>query len=447
MRKAPIMAGTKHEGPRPTGFDTLALHAGARPDPATGARATPIYQSAAFVFPDSDFAAGLFNIERAGHVYSRLSNPTNAVLEERIAALDGGVGAIATASGQAAMHLAVATLLGAGDHIVASRSLYGGTHNLLAYTLPRFGISTTFVDPRDPQAFADAVRDETRLVFGEILGNPGLEVMNVPAVADAAHAAGLPLMIDATFTTPYLFRPLDHGADLVLHSATKFLSGHGVVIGGLIVDGGTFDWEASARFSTLSQPYDGFHGLVFAEEFGPEAFIMRARKEGLRDFGACMAPMTAFQILQGLETLPLRMDRHVANARAIAEFLAGHPMVTAVNHPDLAGHPDHELAKTLLPRGAGAVMGFDIKGGREAGRAFIESLQLFSHLANVGDAKSLVIHPASTTHHRMDAKALAEAGIGEGLIRVSIGLEDPADLIDDLRGALKRAERAAGVST
>jgi O-acetylhomoserine (thiol)-lyase len=440
------MTGSKHEGPRPTGFDTLALHAGARPDPATGARATPIYQSAAFVFPDSDFAAGLFNIERAGHVYSRLSNPTNAVLEERIAALDGGVGAIATASGQAAMHLAVATLLGAGDHIVASRSLYGGTHNLLAYTLPRFGISTTFVDPRDPQAFADAVRDETRLVFGELLGNPGLEVMNVPAVADVAHAAGLPLMIDATFTTPYLFRPLDHGADLVLHSATKFLSGHGVVIGGLIVDGGTFDWEASVRFPTLSEPYEGFHGLVFAEEFGPEAFIMRARKEGLRDFGACMAPMTAFQILQGLETLPLRMERHVANARAIAEFLAGHPMVTGVNHPDLPGHPDHDLAKVLLPRGAGAVMGFDIRGGREAGRAFIESLQLFSHLANVGDAKSLVIHPASTTHHRMDAKALEAAGIGEGLIRVSVGLEDPADLIDDLRGALKRAERAAGVS-
>ncbi len=432
-----------HRGPRPAGFDTLTLHAGARPDPATGARATPIYQSAAFVFPDSDFAAGLFNIERAGHVYSRLSNPTNAVLEERMAALDGGVGAIATASGQAAMHLAVATIAGAGDHIVASRSLYGGTHNLLAYTLPRFGISTTFVDPRDPSAFAAAIQDNTKLVFAEILGNPGLEVLNVPAVAKAAHLAGLPLLVDATFTTPYLFRPLDHGADLVLHSATKFLSGHGVVIGGVLVDGGTFDWEASGRFVTLSEPYEGFHDLVFAEEFGPQAFITRARKEGLRDFGACMAPMTAFQILQGLETLPLRMDKHVANARAVAQFLSGHAMVESVSHPDLEDHPDHDLAAQLLPRGAGAVLGFEIRGGREVGRTFIESLSLFSHLANVGDAKSLVIHPASTTHHRMDTDALRAAGIGEGLVRLSVGLEDPRDLIDDLKGALRRAERAA----
>ena len=436
-----------HNSPRPTGFDTLALHAGARPDPATGARATPIYQSAAFVFPDSDFAAGLFNIERAGHVYSRLSNPTNAVLEERVAALDGGVGAIATASGQAAMHLAVATLLGAGDHIVASRSIYGGTHNLLAYTLPRFGITTTFVDPRDPAAFAAAIQDNTKLVFGEILGNPGLEVLDVPAVARVAHDAGLPLLVDSTFATPYLCRPVDHGADLVLHSATKFLSGHGVVIGGVLVDGGTFDWEASGRFATLSEPYDGFHDLVFAEEFGPQAFIMRARKEGLRDFGACMAPMTAFQVLQGLETLPLRMAKHVANAHAVAEFLSEHKMVESVRHPDLADHPDHDLAARLLPRGAGAVLGFEIRGGRGAGKTFIESLSLFSHLANVGDAKSLVIHPASTTHHRMDADALRAAGIGEGLVRLSVGLEDPADLIDDLNGALRRAERAAGAGS
>jgi O-acetylhomoserine (thiol)-lyase len=433
---------SEHQSPRPTGFDTLALHAGARPDPATGARATPIYQSAAFVFPDSDFAAGLFNIERAGHVYSRLSNPTNAVLEERVAALDGGVGAIATASGQAAMHLAVATLLGAGDHIVASRSIYGGTHNLLAYTLPRFGITTTFVDPRDPAAFAAAIADNTKLVFGEILGNPGLEVLNVPVVARVAHDAGLPLLVDSTFATPYLCRPVDHGADLVLHSATKFLSGHGVVIGGVLVDGGTFDWEASGRFATLSEPYDGFHDLVFAEEFGPQAFIMRARKEGLRDFGACMAPMTAFQVLQGLETLPLRMDRHVANAHAVAEFLSEHAMVESVSHPDLASHPDHELAAQLLPRGASAVLGFEIRGGREAGKAFIENLSLFSHLANIGDAKSLVIHPASTTHHRMDAAALRAAGIGEGLVRLSVGLEDVDDLIADLSSALRRAERA-----
>ena len=435
------MTDSKHSAPGGPGFDTLSLHAGSRPDPTTGARATPIYQSASFVFPDSDFAAGLFNIERAGHVYSRLSNPTNAVLEERIAALDGGVGAIATASGQAAMHLAVVTVCSAGDHIVASRSLYGGTHNLLEYTLPRFGIETTFVDPRDPAAFEAAIKDDTRLLFGEILGNPGLEVLNVPEVSRVAHDHGLPLLVDATFTTPYLCQPIALGADLVMHSATKFLSGHGVVIGGLLVDGGTFDWESSDRFETLTEPYAGFHELVFAEEFGPAAFITRARKEGIRDFGACMAPMTAFQVLQGLETLSLRMDRHVANTRTVVAFLADHPLVISVRYPELPDHPDHELARELLPRGAGAVFGFELQGGREAGRTFIEALELFSHLANVGDAKSLVIHPASTTHHRMDAAALTAAGIGEGLIRLSVGLEDPGDLIGDLKKGLRAVER------
>ncbi|HEY5644486.1 MAG TPA: O-acetylhomoserine aminocarboxypropyltransferase [Pseudomonadales bacterium] len=438
------MSDSRHRAPRGPGFDTLALHAGARPDPATGARATPIYQSASFVFPNADYAAGLFNMERAGHVYSRLSNPTNAVLEERIAALDGGLGAIATASGQAAMHLAVATLCSAGDHIVASRSLYGGTHNLLAYTLRRFGIETTFVDPRDVVAFRAAIRPSTKLVFGEILGNPGLEVLNVPALAEVAHASGLPLMVDATFTTPYLCRPLDLGADLVMHSATKFLSGHGVVIGGLLVDGGTFDWSASDRFATLNEPYDGFHDLVFAEEFGPAAFITRARKEGIRDFGACMAPMTAFQVLQGLETLPLRMARHVANTREVVAFLDAETLVRSVSYPELPGHPDHALAQQILPRGAGAVFSFELEGGREAGRAFIEALELFSHLANVGDARSLVIHPASTTHHRMDSAALAAAGIGEGLIRLSVGLEDPADLIGDLKKGLRAVGRLLG---
>ena len=435
------MSDKVHRAPRRTGFDTLALHAGQAADPVTGARATPIYQSASFVFPDTDHAVGLFNIERAGHVYSRLSNPTNAVLEERISALEGGVGAIATASGQAAMHLAIATVCSAGDHIVASRSLYGGSHNLLEYTLPRFGIETTFVDPRSPAAFADAIRANTKLLFSETLGNPGLEVLNIPAVAGVAHAAGIALMIDSTFTTPWLCRPFDHGADIVFHSATKFLSGHGIVIGGLVVDGGTFDWEASDRYPTLTEAYAGFHDLVFAEEFGPQAFITRARKEGIRDFGACMAPTTAFHILQGLETLPLRMERHVANARRIAEFLEEHAAVESVGYPELASHADHALARDLLPRGAGAVFGFDIKGGRTAGRQFIESLDLFSHLANVGDAKSLVIHPASTTHHRMDAAALAAAGIGEGLVRLSVGLEDPADLIDDLNRALRRSQR------
>lgn len=422
-------------------FDTLSLHAGQKPDPTTGARATPIFQTASFVFPDTDYAAGLFNIERAGHVYSRLSNPTNAVLEERIAALDNGVGAIATASGQAAMHLAIATIVSSGEHIVASRSIYGGTHNLLAYTLPRFGIETTFVDPRDPNAFRGAIRDNTRLVFGEILGNPGLEVLDIPAISAIAHEAGLPLMVDATFATPYLCRPIDFGADIVMHSATKFLSGHGVVIGGLLVDGGTFDWERSGKFSTLCEPYAGFHNLNFAEEFGPAAFITRARKEGLRDFGACMSPTTAFQILQGIETLPLRMQRHVENTKHIVEFLCEQEQVQWLNHPMLESHPDHDLAKQLLPKGCGAVFSFGIKGGREAGIKFIEHLEVFSHLANIGDAKSLVIHPASTTHHRMGNSALEAAGISEGLIRLSIGLEDPADLTADLARGLRASQR------
>ena len=438
------MSNENHRGPRPVGFDTQALHAGQSPDPTTGARATPIYQSAAFVFPDSDFAAGLFNIERAGHVYSRLSNPTNAVLEERMAALDHGVGSIVTASGQAAMHLAVTTLLGAGDHIVSSRSLYGGTHNLLEYTLSRFGIETTFVDPRDTSAWKNAIKDNTKLVFGEVLGNPGLEILNIPELAGLAHSHDIPLLVDATFVTPYLCRPIDLGADLVMHSATKFLSGHGVVIGGVVVDGGTFDWESSGKFPTMTEPYVGFHDLVFAEEFGPQAFIMRARKEGIRDFGACMAPMTAFQILQGLETLPLRMAKHVSNANSIVQFLKEHPMVESINYPGLESHPDHELAKSLLPKGVGAVFSFELKGGREAGRMLIEKLELFSHLANVGDAKSLVIHPASTTHHRMDEKSLLESGIGPGLVRLSVGLEDVQDLIDDLKVGLRAVEKMVG---
>jgi len=427
--------------PKYLSFDTLSLHAGQQPDPTTGARATPIYQSASFVFPDSDFAAGLFNIERAGHVYSRLSNPTNAVLEERIAALEGGIGALSVASGQAAMHLAITTILSAGDHIVASRSLYGGSHNLLEYTLPRFGIHTTFVNARNLEEVRAAIRPETRLVFGETLGNPGLDVLDVPRIADIAHEAGIPLLVDNTFATPYLFQPFAHGADLVFHSATKFLSGHGIVIGGLVVDSGQFDWDASGKFPTLTAPYEGFHDLVFTEEFGPAAFVNRARREGLRDFGACMSPTTAFHILQGVETLSMRMDRHVANTRAVVEFLQAHDAVTSVGYPELASHPDHALAAALLPRGCGAVFSFELQGGREAGVRFIENLGIFSHLANVGDAKSLVIHPASTTHHRMDAAALQASGISEGLIRVSIGLEDSADLLSDLGRALHASQR------
>ena len=427
--------------PKTFGFNTLTLHAGQRPDPTTGARATPIYQTAAYVFKSPDHAASLFNVERAGHVYSRISNPTNAVLEERIAALEGGVGAIATASGQAACHLAIATLMGAGSHIVSSQSVYGGTHNLLDYTLRRFGIDTTFVDPRDPGAFAGAIRPETRLLFGETLGNPGLEVLNIPEVAAIAHQNGLPLMIDSTFTTPYLCRPFEFGADIVFHSATKFLSGHGVVIGGLLVDSGGFDWPASGKFPTMTEPYAGFHNMNFAEEFGPAAFISRARKEGARDFGACMSPTTAFQVLQGMETLPLRMRQHVENTRKIVQFLSDHDAVERVTYPELPEHPDHELAKKLLPLGCGAVFSFSVKGGRAAGQRFIEKVELLSHLANVGDAKSLVIHPASTTHHRMDAAALEAAGISEGLIRLSVGLEDPEDLLQDLEGALQASQK------
>ncbi|WP_061160659.1 O-acetylhomoserine aminocarboxypropyltransferase [Caballeronia temeraria] len=424
-------------------FDTLALHAGAAPDPATGARATPIYQTTSFTFRDSDHAAALFNMERSGHVYSRISNPTVAVFEERVAALEGGVGAIGTASGQAALHLAIATLMGAGSHIVASSALYGGSHNLLHYTLRRFGIDTTFVPPHDLDAWRTAARPNTRLFFGETLGNPGLDVLDIAGVAEIAHEHAAPLLVDSTFTTPYLLRPFEHGADLVYHSATKFLGGHGTTIGGVLVDGGTFDFAASGRFPEFTEPYDGFHGMVFAEESTVAPFLLRARREGLRDFGACLHPQAAWQLLQGIETLPLRMDRHVANTRKVIEFLLSSPAVEGVAYPELPTHRDHALAQRLLPRGAGAVFSFDLKGGVPAARTFIETLTLFSHLANVGDARSLVIHPASTTHFRMDAAALAAAGIGPGRIRLSIGLEDPDDLIDDLKRGLKAAQKAA----
>src|SRR5437867_8817111 len=430
------------------GFDTLALHAGAAPDPATGARAVPIHLTTSFVFENSEHAASLFNMERSGHVYSRISNPTNAVLEERIAALEAGVGAIATASGQAALHLAIATLAGAGSHIVASSALYGGSHNLLHYTLSRFGIETTFVKPRDIDAWRVAIRPNTRLLFGETLGNPGLDVLDIPTVAAIAHEHGLPLLVDSTFTTPYLMKPFEHGADIVYHSATKFLSGHGVVIGGLLVDGGRFDWgesgKSAGKFPTLTEPYAGFHDMVFADESTTAAFLLRARREGIRDFGACMAPMTAFQILQGIETLPLRMQRHVDNTRRIVAFLAAHEFVESVGYPELATHPDHDLAQKLLPLGCGAVFSFSIRGTREQGRRFIESLRIFSHLANVGDAKSLVIHPASTTHFRVSAEKLRAAGIDEGTIRLSVGLENADDLIEDLSRALYLAAKIPG---
>ncbi|PUE26291.1 O-acetylhomoserine aminocarboxypropyltransferase [Limnohabitans sp. JirII-29] len=426
-------------------FDTLALHAGAAPDPSTGARAVPIHLTTSFVFESSDHAASLFNLERAGHVYSRISNPTNAVLEQRVAALEGGIGAIATASGQAALHLSIATLMGAGSHIVASTALYGGSHNLLHYTLSRFGIETTFVKPDDIDGWRAAVRPNTKLFFGETVGNPGLDVLDIPTIAQIAHEAGVPLLVDSTLTSPYLVKPFEHGADLVYHSATKFLSGHGTVIGGIVVDGGSFDWERSGKFPELTEPYEGFHNMVFSEESTVGAFLLRARREGLRDFGACLSPHSAWLILQGIETLPLRMERHMSNTEKVVAYLASHPLVSRVGHPLMEDHPSHALAHKLLrfgPRGAGSVFSFDLKGSRAQGRVFIEALKLFSHLANVGDCRSLVIHPASTTHFRMSDEALRDAGIGPGTIRLSIGLEDPSDLIEDLKRALKAAEKA-----
>lgn len=427
--------------PRYFGFDTLSLHAGQRPDPVTGSRAVPLYQTTSYVFEDTDRAAGLFALSRAGYVYSRLANPTVSVLEERLAALEGGIGAAATASGMAAIHLAVSPLVEAGAHIVSSRALYGGTHNLFHYTLPRFGVETSFVDPRDPQAFRAAIRPNTKLVYAETIGNPRGEVLDIPAVAAVAHDAGLPLIVDSTLTTPALIRPFEFGADIVVHSLTKFIGGHGVAIGGAVIDSGRFDWAASGRFPTLTEPYAGQENLAFCAEYGPAAYLWRARLEGLRDFGATLSPANAFQFLQGLETLPLRMRRHCENARAIARFLATQDAVETIDYPDLPGHADHALAATLYPQGCGAVFSVVLKGGRAAGRQFIEALRIFSHLANVGDAKSLVIHPATTTHSRLDAEALAKAGIAEGLVRLSIGLEDVEDLIEDLAKALSRSQR------
>ena len=428
------------------GFDTLALHAGAAPDPSTGARAVPIHLSTSFVFESSDHAAALFNLERAGHVYSRISNPTNAVLEQRISALEGGIGAITTASGQAALHLTVATLMGAGGHIVASTALYGGSQNLLHYTLRRFGIETTFVKPADLDGWRAAVRPNTRLFFGETVGNPGLDVLDIAAVAAIAHDAGVPLLVDSTLTTPWLLKPFDYGADLVYHSATKFLSGHGTVIAGLVVDAGSFDWAASharsGKFAELAAPYAGFHNMVFTDESTVGAFLLRARREGLRDFGAALSPHSSWLVLQGIETLSLRMARHMSNTQRVVEFLASHAFVARVGHPLLPDHPSHQLAKAMLPRGAGSVFSFDIRGSRAQGKAFVDALQVFSHLANVGDCRSLVIHPASTTHFRMDDAALAAGGITQGTIRLSIGLEDPADLQDDLERALRAAGKA-----
>jgi O-acetylhomoserine (thiol)-lyase len=427
--------------PSPPGFETLSLHAGQHPDPEHRARAVPIYQTTSYVFEDGEQAAALFNLERPGYVYSRISNPTVAVLEERLAALEGGVGAICTASGMAALHVAIATLMGTGDHIVASASLYGGTVGLLAQTLPRFGITTTFVKPRDHDGFRAAIQPNTKLILGETIGNPGLEVLDIPALAQIAHDAGIPLLIDSTFATPYLCRPLDLGADLVMHSITKWIGGHGIAIGGAVIDGGRFDWEKSGRYPMLTEPSAGYQGIVFSEQFGPAAFTMRARTEGLRQFGVCLPPTNAFYLLQGLETLGLRMQRHVDNTAAILEFLTQHAAVAWVTHPTLPTHPDHALAARILPRGAGSMVSFGVKGGRSAGKKFIDTLRLASHLANVGDAKTLVIHPATTTHQQMSAAQLEAAGISEDMVRLSVGIESVADIIRDLDQALRASQK------
>lgn len=430
------------------GFDTLALHAGAAPDPATGARAVPIHLTTSFVFESADHAAALFNLERSGHVYSRISNPTTAVLEQRVAALEGGIGAIATASGQAALHLSIATLMGAGSHIVASTALYGGSQNLLHYTLRRFGIATTFVKPGDIDGWRAAIRPETRLLFGETVGNPGLEVLDVPLVASIAHDAGVPLLVDSTLTSPYLMQPLALGADIVYHSATKFLSGHGTVIGGVVVDGGSFDWERSGKFAELTKPYDGFHDMVFSEESTVGAFMLRARREGLRDFGACMSPHTAWLILQGIETLHLRMQAHCRNARRVAEFLREHALVSWVNYPGLADSPHHALAKKQFrgidgQPGASGILTFGIKArdAARAGERFIDACEFLSHLANIGDAKTLVIHPASTTHRQLNEEELARAGVRPDMVRLSVGIEDADDILWDIDQALRQAVR------
>lgn len=418
-------------------FETLALHAGVEPDARTGASNVPIYLSSSFVFEDTDHAASLFNLEIPGHLYSRISNPTVAAFEERMAALEGGVAGVATASGQAAFALIATTLARGGSHIVASTSLYGGTVNLLVHTLPRFGVTTTFVDVTDHEAVVTAMTDDTCFVLAETIGNPAMTVADLPALAAIAHEGGVPLIVDNTFASPYLCRPIEWGADIVFHSATKFISGHGSVIGGVVVDGGRFDWTVGGRFPMFTEPYAPYGGIVFVDQFGTAAFAARARAEGVRDFGACMSAEVAYRLLEGLETLAVRMERHVSNAGTVAAHLVTAPGVDRVLYPGLASHPDHLVARKLMPAGAGSILAFVLDGGRDAGRRFIESVRVFTHLANVGDARSLVIHPGSTTHAQLDADTLAAAGIDEGLVRMSVGIEDPGDLIADIDRALR----------
>ena len=422
-------------------FDTLSLHAGQTLDPVYGARAAPIYQTTSYVFPDTDTASSIFNLERGGHAYSRITNPTVGVLEQRIAALEGGSAAVCTSSGMAATFCAITAILEQGDHIVASTQMYGGNISLMKNTLPRFGITTTFVDPTDTDGFAKAIQDNTKLIYGELIGNPGLDILDLEAIAKTCADHHIPFMVDATFNTPYLCRCFDYGANMTVHSVTKWMGGHGVAIGGVVVDGGNFDWGATTKYPTITEPYAPFQGINLWEEFGPSAFATRIRAEAMRDFGASMAPMNAFLLLQGLETLSLRMDKHLSNTMELLDYLSAHDQVSWVNHPSLTSHSSHELAQKYLPKGAGSIVSFGVKGGRDAGKAFIENTELASHLANVGDAKTLVIHPATTTHSRIDTDALVAAGITEDMVRLSVGLEDVADIKADFETGFRAAKR------
>ncbi len=420
-------------------FDTLQVHGGQKPDPTTKSRAVPIYQTSSYAFDSVEHGANLFALKEPGNIYTRIMNPTTDVLEQRIALLEGGVGALAVASGMAAITYAILNLTSAGDEIVAASTLYGGTYNLFASTLPRYGVKTTFADPDDLDSFRQAINERTKAVYIETIGNPGINLVDIEAVAAIAHEKGIPLVVDNTFGTPYLIRPFDFGADIVVHSATKFIGGHGTSIGGVIVDSGRFDWAASGRFPAFTEPDESYHGVVYTETFGAAAYITRARVQLLRDTGACISPFNAFLLLQGLETLSLRVERHVENTRKITRFLLDHPQVSWVNYPSLENNKYHGLAKKYLPKGAGSIFTFGIKGGVESGKSFIEKLEIFSHLANVADAKSLVIHPASTTHAQLAEEDQRAAGVTPDMIRLSVGIEAVEDLIEDLDQALNHA--------
>ncbi|MDU2065176.1 MAG: homocysteine synthase [Sporomusaceae bacterium] len=421
-------------------FDTLAVHAGQEPDPTTGSRAVPIYQTTAYNFRDSEHGANLFGLKEAGNIYSRIMNPTTDVFEKRVAALEGGIGALAFASGHAAISSAIFNIAGAGDEIVTSSSLYGGTYNMFSYTLPRLGITVKFVDSSDPENYRKAITSKTKALYGEVLGNPKIDVLDIEKVAAIAHEHNLPLIVDSTFASPALSRPIEFGADIVIHSATKFIGGHGTSMGGIVVDGGKFDWS-TGNFPALNEPDPSYHGLVYSDALGNQAFITRLRIQVLRDLGACLSPFNSFMFLQGLETLPLRMERHTSNAQKIAEYLEQHELVNWVNYPGLKSSPDYEKSQKYFSKGPGSILTFGIRGGLEAGRNFIDSLSLFSLLANVGDAKSLVIHPASTTHSQLTKEQLVLAGTPDDMVRLSLGLEDPKDLINDLEQALQKSQQ------